>query len=298
MKTPIYHPAARKFLSYSLMLTNVAASSLLVACGGSAMPPTQVTQAVSERTSLHAGAPAQVAPTPAPPGAAGAAPGSIARVSTQAAAPSSPDPAKGATKSDTSAPAFLIMYTGSLSMMVDDGKVASAIDQIVDLAEGAGGHLAGRTDTSVTLKVPSGRFRAVLSDAERVGTITHRSVVAEDVTEEYKDAEVRLANLRATRARLQDFMAKTTSVSDMLTIEQQLERVSMDIDRIEGRMRFLRERTAFSTITVNLSVKPREMVAKVDVPPPPPPPAPVVAIELPAKWLDQLGSDRLMQVKK
>ncbi len=205
---------------------------------------------------------------------------------------------------DASNPAVLIMYTGSLTMTIDESAVSGAIDKMVDIAEGFGGHLAGRTNTTVTIKVPSGRFRDALSEMEKLGMVTNRSVVAEDVSEEYKDAEVRLANMKATRTRIQEFLAKAANINDMLTLEQQLERVSLEIDRIEGRMRFLRERTALSTITVNVTPKPKPVpiLAKdpdpPPPPPPPPPPQPPTAIELPVKWLDQLGSDRLTQVKK
>ncbi len=264
---------------------------------------------------------APVAPAPvtagAPaPGAAGArppvAPAAYHPPATNTAAPSpAASKSTGATaqgnkenQKDASNPAVLIMYTGALTMTIDEAAVPGAIDKMVDIAENFGGHLAGRTNTTVTVKVPSGRFRDALGEMEKLGMVTNRSVSAEDVSEEYKDAEVRLANMKATRTRIQDFLAKAANVNDMLTLEQQLERVSLEIDRIEGRMRFLRERTALSTITVSVTPKPKPVpiLAKdpdpPPPPPPPPPPQPPTAIELPVKWLDQLGSDRLMQVKK
>lgn len=259
----------------------------------------------------------------APPVTAGArGPAPVAPVSyhpgTTAPAPATATPAPVAGKTsgttvsngkenggkDLNAAAVLIMYTGALTMTIDEAAVPGAIDKMVDVAENFGGHLAGRTNTSVTVKVPSGRFRDALAEMEKLGMVTNRSVSAEDVSEEYKDAEVRVANLKATRARIQDFLAKAANVNDMLTLEQQLERVSMEIDRIEGRMRFLRERTALSTITVTITPKPKPVpvIAKdpdpPPPPPPPPPPQPPTAIDLRVKWLDELGSDRLMQVKK
>jgi len=81
----------------------------------------------------------------------------------------------------------------------------------------------------------------VLSKIGELGEITHQSITAEDVSEEYHDAEVRLANMKASQKRLQEFLAKSANMNDMLTLERELERISMDIDRVEGRMRFLRE---------------------------------------------------------
>lgn len=272
----------------------------LTGCGGSA-PGIAHAEAIRADHGPSASAPSQES-VPAVSGAAPQAPGgAVARVSTTGA-PASPGTTGASSSKDASkhasSPAVLIMYTGSLSMLVDESVVASSIDKMVDVAEGFGGHLAGRTDGSVTLKVPSTQFRAALTEIEKLGTVTNRSVAAEDVTEEYKDAEVRLANMKATRARIQEFLARAANVNDMLTLEQQLERVSLEIDRIEGRMRFLRERTAFSTISIHVAPRPLPIILKPPPPPPPPPPAPVAAIDLPVKWLEQLGAERLMQVKK
>ncbi len=199
--------------------------------------------------------------------------------------------APDAKKTDAQSPDFLIMYTGDVLMGVDDDKVAATIDRIIDASESAGGHLAARKDQGVSVRVPSARFRETLGKIAGLGEVMHESVTAEDVSEEFHDAEVRLANLKASRQRLQDFLAKSANMSDMLTLERELERVSMDIDRIEGRMRFLREHTAFSTLTVALVARPKSQ--------------PVLAngklaqssprvMPLHAKWLDEMGVPKLI----
>jgi hypothetical protein len=309
--------AATTFAGLLFTLTGCGAS------GASMKPPSAPSYAEAAPAYGGASVDADDAPmtasAPPPAAAGGAAPRAPVTPASYhpQAANATPPPAPAASKSsgaaasgnkeankDASNPAVLIMYTGALSMTIDEAAVPGAIDKMVDIAENFGGHLAGRTNTTVTVKVPSGRFRDALAEMEKLGMVTNRSVSAEDVSEEYKDAEVRLANMKATRTRIQEFLAKAANVNDMLTLEQQLERVSLEIDRIEGRMRFLRERTALSTITVSVTPKPKPVpiLAKdpdpPPPPPPPPPPQPPTAIELPVKWLDQLGSDRLMQVKK
>jgi len=191
---------------------------------------------------------------------------------------------------EAQAPDFLIMYDGDVAMGVDDGKIAETIDRIIDVSESVGGHLAGRKDLGVSIRVPSAHFREALAKIAALGEVLHESVTAEDVSEEYHDAEVRLANLKATRQRLQEFLAKSGSMSDMLALEHELERVSMDVDRIEGRMRFLREHVAYSTLNVALVARPRSQ--------------PVVAggkitatprvMRLHADWLDDLGVPKLI----
>jgi hypothetical protein len=238
---------------------------LLVACGPqrSAQRPMQ---AVAPSSSSPP--PAAVA-TPEPTPAAAAAP-----------------KGKAATSADTTA----VIYTGDVAMAEEPGRIPVLIDAIIDLSEAQGGRLQARRDDGVTIRVPAARFRETMTKIDRLGMVTHRSVTAEDVSEEIHDAEVRLLNLQATRKRLQDFLAKANDIPSTLTVEKELERVALEIDRIEGRMRFLQARASLSTIDVRIAAQVRPVVAAVE---PPPPPAPRTGIALPITWLDQLDAAHL-----
>ncbi|MBI2897349.1 MAG: DUF4349 domain-containing protein [Deltaproteobacteria bacterium] len=191
----------------------------------------------------------------------------------------------------------LLVYVAQVDMQTDGERIAATIDQIIEVAYSLGGYLAERGDASVKVRIPSARFRQGLGRMEELGEILHRSVSAEDVSEEYRDAEVRLENLRAIRRRLEEFLARAGNMQDALTVERELERVTAEIDRLEGRLRFLASRVAFSLVTVNLRARPLP-VAVVPPPPPPPPPAPVRrVVELPIEWLTQLGIDRLLELR-
>jgi hypothetical protein len=259
------------------------------------------------------------APSAAPAAGAPRAPGSPARAGSAAKAPSSrpstpnkaPSPAKpvaaksapekgdrpaaGERPAGPSAP--LLIYVGDLAMLVvEEAEVPKAIDAIIDTAESLGGYLAGRKDTSVQVRVPSSRFRESLQLLEKLGEITHRSVTADDVSEQYSDLEVRLTNLKATQKRLHEFLGKAGTIADMLVVGQELERVSGEIEAIEGKMRFLRSRAAFSVVTVNLSVKPKPVAVIAKTDPPPPPPPPPREVTLPITWLPRVGLDTLLNL--
>ena len=223
-------------------------------------------------------APQQVAPERAP----------------QPAAQTAPAPATNAVKTGIAAVALAsahVIYTGGVTMLEEPDKVPALIDAIIDLAEGQGGRLQGRRDDGVTIRVPSAVFRETMSKIDRLGVVTQRSVTAEDVSEEVHDAEVRLANLQATRKRLQELFAKANDIPTTLTIERELERVSQEIDRIEGRLRFLQARAALSTIDVKIAAKPKPVVAAAGDPTPAKPLP--HGIKLPISWLDQLDAAHL-----
>lgn len=240
---------------------------------------------------------APAAPAPAPPAGGGAPsapqqqPANGAPAKATAAKPTDTRSAKNAGPTSRAA---VIIYQGDLKMAADEDSIPKTIDKIVDVAESLGGHIAGRKDQSVQIKVPSASFRDAMTKIEAIGGVTNRSVSAEDVSEEFHDLEVRLTNLRTTRTRLQDFMGKAASIQDMLTVEKELERVAQEIDRIEGRLEFLRTRAAMSVISVALTPKPKNSPLVVTTPPPPPP----RNLELPIPWVAGVGIDPLLSLKK
>jgi hypothetical protein len=180
-------------------------------------------------------------------------------------------------------------------MLTDEEAIPKTIDKILDVAEAVGGHIASRKDDSVEIKVPSASFRDAMTKIEAIGGVVGRSVTADDVSEEFHDLEVRLVNLRATRIRLQEFLAKAPNIQDMLTVERELERVAQEIDRMEGRLEFLRTRAAMSLISVHLTPKPKS--APLVITPPPPPPA-LRTVDIPVPWVGQVGIDSLLSLHK
>lgn len=237
------------------------------------------------------------APTPARPGAPTPAPSPPpGGVTAKADATTGHAPSKGKETAPETATTAGIIYTGNVGIRAKREEFAKTIDRVVDLAESLGGALTGRTNESVTIRVPSQSFRKAMSGMEEVGVVENRNVSAQDVSEEMHDLEVRLQNMRATRKRLEEFLAKATNITDTLAVEHELERVAVEIDRIEGRLAFLKAHTAYSHITVNLLEKPKENIPVVVTPPPPPPPPARKLVDVPASWIDSVGIDPLLKV--
>jgi hypothetical protein len=274
----------------------VAVLLAAVGCGGAAPPPAAyVAGDVAAKTELAAPAPPDApAPGPAAPSAPGGSSPAQAPVQPRAAdakPATKPADTKGA-KSGPSVRAPVIIYQGELKMAADEDAIAKTIDRIIDVAEELGGHIGGRKDQSVQIKVPSASFRDALTKIEGLGAVVSRSVTADDVSEEFHDLEVRLTNLKATRARLQEFMTRAANINDMLTVERELERVAQEIDRIEGRLEFLRSRAAMSVINVQLTPKPKAPLPIVT------PTPPAQGTDLPIPWVSGVGIDPLLSLRK
>jgi hypothetical protein len=190
-------------------------------------------------------------------------------------------------------PAPMLIYTAAVDLSVRRAEITATLDRVIDLAYAMGGYLVQRTDAQVQVRVPSSRFREGVRRVEELADVLHRTINAQDVSEEFNDLEVRLTNLRAVRHRLEEFLARAANVAEALRVEQELERVTQEMDRIEGRMRFLRARATFSLVTVTAHPRSEAVVA----PDPLPGSAVRRPLDLPVVWLERLGLGRLLQLR-
>jgi hypothetical protein len=154
----------------------------------------------------------------------------------------------------------MVIRTGYATVEVDSLEPAVAA---LRLAAGqVGGYVANATVTAgreqhrtavLEVKVPAARFDDLVAGLTPLGKVESVNVTAEDVGEEYVDVSARIANARRLEERLIDLLAsRTGKLQDVLKVERELARVREEIERHEGRLRFLRSRTSLSTLSVSL----------------------------------------------
>lgn len=219
-------------------------------------------------------APRAEAPPPPPMGALGFA------QPMPAAPKDEPRPGPGAGSAVAQVQPMLI-YTANFQLAAYE--VPKRLDEAERIAKDLGGFLGRRDDREIVIRVPASRFDEAVGRIEKLGDVVRRNVSTEDVTEEFHDVEIQLKNARAVRDRLEQLLAKATKVEESLMIEKELGRVAGEIDRLEGRLKFLRDRAAYSTITIAFHPKETEVVRKNRV-------------DLPVPWLRDLGLGRLLQL--
>lgn len=166
-----------------------------------------------------------------------------------------------------------VIYSAFLRLVVTSAREAHV--SIVGLAKEAGGHMQESDSHSVTVRVPAARFEAVMKSIEGLGEVADSNVRASDVTEEMLDIDIRLENARKSRQRLLAHLEKSEKVEDTLKIEAELARVTEEIERMEGRLRYLRSQIAMSTIRVELNTNQ--------------PQRPGNEVDLPFAWITRLG---------
>lgn len=164
--------------------------------------------------------------------------------------------AQGAVPSNSS----MIIRTGTASVEVD--SLETAIAAVQRIAASLGGWV-GNTSLSagehevrsatIELKVPSARYDEALAGLRPIGTVETVNSNAEDVGEEFVDLTARTANSRRLEERLITLLAtRAGKLEDVLNVERELARVREEIERYEGRLRYLKTRVATSTLTVTV----------------------------------------------
>ncbi|HEX7101432.1 MAG TPA: DUF4349 domain-containing protein [Nitrolancea sp.] len=109
---------------------------------------------------------------------------------------------------------------------------------------------------TITLDVPADRFDQVINSlrsANDVKQVQRESVTSQDVTDEYVDLTSRLKSLNASHDRLLDLIKQATSINDIVTLDDHLSDIEMQIDQTTGRINYLDKKTSFSRIVVTLS---------------------------------------------
>jgi hypothetical protein len=106
---------------------------------------------------------------------------------------------------------------------------------------------------TLELRVPTGQFDALVASLSAFGRVESVSATVQDVGEEYVDITARAANARRLEARLVEMLStRTGKLSEVLTVEQELTRVREEIERYEGRLKWLERRTALSSLELSL----------------------------------------------
>jgi Domain of unknown function (DUF4349) len=154
----------------------------------------------------------------------------------------------------------LILRTGQASIEVD--SLEAGMTRLRQLAQRAGGFVAdaavqsGRDQVrraTLELKVPSARFDELTEGLQPIGRLEFVNVSAEDVSEEFVDLTARAVNGHRLEERLVELLrTRTGKLQDVLSVERELARVREEIERIEGRLRYLRTSAQLSTLAVSL----------------------------------------------
>ncbi|MCS7468924.1 DUF4349 domain-containing protein [Stieleria sp. ICT_E10.1] len=153
-----------------------------------------------------------------------------------------------------------IIYTADVELVVDDFAVFER--QISGVISSHGGYAAERSSDrrhgdhrggTWVIRVPVANYDAFLSGLDSIGFARSRSETSDDVTEAYVDLEARISNKQKLEERILAMLEQRPGkLTDLMEIERELSRVREEIERMEGRMRVLKDQTSLATVTLRV----------------------------------------------
>jgi len=167
----------------------------------------------------------------------------------------------------------MIIRTAELSVIAKEfDKARANLEAILKRHRGYVGELkandstgGGRTLTA-TLRVPADQLDATLTEVKTLGRVESESQSGQDVTSQYVDLEARLSNARNTEERLTDLLRnRTGKLSDVLAVEQELDRVRGEIERMEAERKNMATQVSYATLNATIT---EDYKAQLQVVPP------------------------------
>ena len=151
-----------------------------------------------------------------------------------------------------------IVYEAQMTLVVDD--LPKTEKELTSLVQEQGGYFA---DASVDrqqgerlsgrwqVRIPVAQFEAFLDAVSKLGVPEVRRQTAQDVTEEFVDLKARIANKKRLEDRIVELLdTNDGKIKDVIEVERELARVRSEIEQMEGRLRYLTDRTEMTTVTI------------------------------------------------
>jgi hypothetical protein len=191
-----------------------------------------------------------------------APPAAAARAKDQAA------PAGGTGSSGASAQLRLvdlgnrIVRTANVDLEVGEGDLGKVVNQATDVVVRAKGIYVGSSTAvpagepasgQVTFRVPVDAFEPVLRQLKGLGTYRGEESSTDDVTTQYVDLTGQLAAWRAQERVYLRLLDRAKSVTDVIAVQNQLQQVQSNIERLQGQLKHLEDQSSFSTIVLRLT---------------------------------------------
>ena len=154
----------------------------------------------------------------------------------------------------------MIIKSGNINIEID--AYSDSEQKVLDIVKKYGGSVAssnvtqnaaGKKQGNISVRVPSDKYDYLLKDVATIGKVLAQNIKSSDVTEEYIDLDARVKTQKDLEQRITTLLQESArNLSDIITLEDKLASIRKNIESIEGRMRFLKNQSDFSTLTINL----------------------------------------------
>jgi hypothetical protein len=155
-----------------------------------------------------------------------------------------------------------IVRTATVDLEVTRGGLGDAISRATDIVARNKGMYVGSTTSvpsdgrsrgEVTFRVPVPAFEATLRELKGLGTYRGEKSSTEDVTNQYVNLRGQLTSWRTQERAYLKLLDRARSISEVVAVQNQLQQVQSNIERLQGQVDYLDDQSSFSTIVLDLA---------------------------------------------
>lgn len=151
-----------------------------------------------------------------------------------------------------------LIRNGSMTLEIKDiEETRVAIEKVCKELDGwiSNEHQAkydNRIQYTSEIRIAASKFDELVKRLEALAvSVDEKTISTKDVTEEFIDVEARLKTKRELEARYYEILKQAKDVTDILAIEGQLNTVRAEIESMQGRLNYLKNQVAFSTLNLS-----------------------------------------------
>jgi hypothetical protein len=154
-----------------------------------------------------------------------------------------------------------VVKTASITVELQEGRFDKAYRDASLVASRYGGFVHSSSSASadearsatLVIRVASAQFDRAMADLRELGDVVGEDISGEDVSAQFVDLEARLRNWEAQEAVLLRLMAEASTIDESIKVQRNLQEVQLEIERIRGQLRLLRDQTDLGTISLTLT---------------------------------------------
>jgi len=150
----------------------------------------------------------------------------------------------------------MIVISVSLDLFVRNTE-EEARAQLIHRAGSLGGFVQNATANAIVARIPSARMDEFLDYARTLGEAENERRTGRDITDQFRNDAIRLDGLKNVRNRYLALLDRANTINEMLNIERELERIVLEIERLEARLRQAETNVAYTTVTVRVMERAR-----------------------------------------
>ncbi len=151
-----------------------------------------------------------------------------------------------------------IIKTGRMAYVSDDVK--EKVEEINEVLENYGAdtqassltRINDRDRASLTIRIESNHFDSVYNSLGELDNLVSKESTSREVTMEYVDLQRRLEVFRTQEERYLEMLDKAENIEEMLAVEKELGRIRVEIESIQGKLKYFDSVTDYSYIDITV----------------------------------------------